>query len=69
MHSYQGKTATYHYNAGLEGDLVIVDTKNGNDIRVDAKEVVELVINEVINSKIIGFVESGGISKFLNRLE
>lgn len=45
MHSFKGKTAIFHYDGGLDGDIIIVD-KNGNEVRFDVNDLIELFVEE-----------------------
>jgi len=53
MHSYDGKSCTFHFNAGLTGDIIIQSKDGKNEIRVDAKDILKLVAFEyVLGNKI-----------------
>jgi predicted transcriptional regulator len=45
MHSYHGKTAIFHYDGGLDGDIIIIDKEN-NQVRFDAKDLIRLFTKE-----------------------
>jgi len=47
MHSFQGKTATFHYDGALDGDIIIID-KDGNEVRFEVKDIIELFTEEGI---------------------
>ena len=47
MHTYEGKSATFHFDSGLEdGDLIIYDKKTNQEIRINANDILDLVAHE-----------------------
>lgn len=50
MHSFTGKSATFHYDGALDGDIIIAD-KEGHEVRIDAKDLIELFTEEGIINK------------------
>ena len=45
MHSFHGKSATFHYDSGLMGDIIIID-KDNNKVRFDARDLLDLIEKE-----------------------
>lgn len=45
MCSYEGKTAIFHYDSKLEGNIVIIDN-NKNQVEFDAKDLIRLFVKE-----------------------
>ena len=49
MHSFQGKNHSYHFDAGLTGDVVIADSATGETVAViKASELLKLVAEEYV---------------------
>ncbi|MFS0905721.1 hypothetical protein AB3N02_21995 [Priestia aryabhattai] len=58
MHSYDGKTATFHFDGGLKGgDLYIICKDTGKEIKIDADDVIKLVAYEYVMSEKISKLE------------
>lgn len=58
MHTYEGKSARFHFNGGLENsDLIIFDKKTEQEIRIDSNDVINLVAFEYVLPKKIGELE------------
>ena len=58
MHSYDTKSATFHFNGGLEGgDLIIIPKNGGEEIRIDANDVIELVAYKFVMDEKISKLE------------
>lgn len=58
MHSYQGKSAVFHFDGGLKGgDLIIHDKITGNEVHIDADDVIALVAYEFVMSEKINKLE------------
>ena len=45
MHSFHGKSATFHYDSGLLGEIIIIDNDN-NKVRFDARDLLNLIEKE-----------------------
>lgn len=66
MHTYNGKTATFHFNGGLkDGDLIIFDKQTKQEIRIDANDVINLVAYEYVLSEKIGRLEQASAEDIL----
>lgn len=58
MHTYDTKSATFHFNGGLkDSDLIIFDKKTGKEIRIDSNDVIELVAYKYVMSEKISKLE------------
>ena len=45
MCSYEGKTAIFHYDSKLAGNIIIIDN-NKNQVEFDAKDLIRLFVKE-----------------------
>lgn len=58
MHSYNGKSAVFHFNSGLKGsNLTIYDKGTGREVWIDADDVIALVAYEYVLPEKIGKLE------------
>lgn len=66
MHTYDGKTATFHFNGGLKNsDLIIFDKKTEQEIRIDANDVIDLVAYQYVMSEKIEKLEQSSADEIL----
>jgi hypothetical protein len=71
MHSYHGQTATFHFDAGLEGDVIICGKDDdGNDVlvRVDAEDILKLVAYEYVQSNLVSEIQNMSYKELLSFL-
>lgn len=75
MHTFEGKTCIIHHNLNLDGELHInIDNIKkskfgGNEfytVKIDAKDVIDLVINKIKNDK-ISDIESMDNDEFVKK--
>jgi len=66
MHTYEGKTARFHFDGGLKGgDLIIQDKHTGDEVRISADDVIDLVAYEYVMSKKISKLEQSNPEEIL----
>lgn len=66
MHTFQGKTANFHFNGGLKGgDLIIVNIKTNEQVRIEADDVIALVAYEYVLSEKISKLEQASPEELL----
>jgi hypothetical protein len=79
MHSFHGKTANFHFDGDMGGDLIIMPKKeNGNplldkdgelvEVRIDAEDILKLVAYHYVLPEAIGNLENMDHLKLLNIL-
>lgn len=66
MHTYETKSATFIFNAGLEGELEIVPKFNpGTSVIIAAKDILELVAFEYVLPEKIRQLEKKTVEELL----
>lgn len=78
MHSYDTKSATFHFDGAFQGGDLIIYPKdknghyvntNGLEIRIDADDILKLVAYHYVLSEAIGNLESMDYLELLSILE
>ena len=51
MHSVNTKSANFHFNCDLSGDIIINDV-NGNEVRIESKDLIRFIEeSEILKNK------------------
>ena len=51
MHSVHSKSANFHFNSDLSGDIIINDV-NGNEVRIESKDLIRFIEeSEILKNK------------------
>jgi hypothetical protein len=51
MHTFEGEKTRFHFDSDFLSDLIIVNKENGEEIRINAEDILKLVLYEYILPK------------------
>lgn len=52
MHTYESNGFLFHHNSDMNGDVIIVNKNNGEELEVDGEAILDFVANYIRNEKI-----------------
>ena len=69
MHTFEGDSCIFFFDAGLTGDLIIQKKGNDFELRIEAEDVLKLVAYEYVLSNKIRELEQMDYKKLLGEFE